>query len=166
MHACLTIHGIRETDVKSTPSVQDFEHVFDTTISYLEKTNPSSRSRSDMKIEISLAIVDDKRMAYLNNKFNSVHVSTDVLSFGLYEGSDEYNKPAHIGEIAINNDLILKQAREEHHSQQYEFLFLFVHGILHLFGFTDHTNETQKQMERIGHSILASIQYNDSAREK
>ncbi|HEY7848581.1 MAG TPA: rRNA maturation RNase YbeY, partial [Ktedonobacterales bacterium] len=54
------------------------------------------------------------------------------------DGSETW--PTHLGDIAISRETALRQAQQAGHSAAYEVAFLFVHGVLHLVGFDDHTD--------------------------
>lgn len=107
------------------------------------------------RYEISLVMASDEKIKDLNAQYRKKNAPTDVLSFGFF---DVPNDPqAREGEIVISPTHVKKQAVEYGHSEEFELLFLFVHGILHLFGYTDDVDETREEMERMGHEIIGTF---------
>ena len=76
---------------------------------------------------------------------------TDVLSFAY---SDEGEPLA--GEIIVNAELAARQAAGRPHSAQDELMLYLVHGLLHLLGYDDHTEEDVGRMRRREHEVLAA----------
>lgn len=112
--------------------------------------------------EISLAIVADAKMKSLNFSYRGINKPTDVLSFS---GGEETK---FLGEIVINisearraskyqamlEELGIKLKRGQ---ADYIFYFLFVHGLLHLSGYDDKTEEGRREMLKRGKKFLAEI---------
>ena len=61
----------------------------------------------------------------------------------------------HLGDIAISRETTLRQARQAGHSPAFELAFLFVHGVLHLVGFDDHTDAGYQAMVAHQEAALA-----------
>ncbi|MCK4574107.1 MAG: rRNA maturation RNase YbeY [candidate division Zixibacteria bacterium] len=86
---------------------------------------------------VSLVFTTDEEIQVLNREFRSIDRPTDVLSFNLDEpDSDE----SVFGEIYIATPTARRQASSYRGTVTNEFLRLFCHGLLHLFGY-DHMNE-------------------------
>lgn len=73
---------------------------------------------------------------------------------------DEYDEdseiwPTHLGDIAIARETTLRQAQQAGHSAAFELAFLFVHGVLHLIGFDDHTEAGYQAMVAHQEAVLA-----------
>lgn len=83
--------------------------------------------------EVSLILVDAKRIQDINREYRGLDRSTDVISFE--EDDEEDDK--YLGDIFICIDKVYEQAKNYEHSCEREFAFLLVHGILHLLGY-DH----------------------------
>lgn len=136
-------------------------------------TEPSdfvSRVIGDRETEVSMVLVDDARMAALNQQYRGLAGTTDVLSFPMLEetGADEHaDKAGHLvsgdgggaplpsepelllGDIVISVPRALSQAGEYGNSLQQELVFLAVHGMLHLLGYDDETDpDAALMMER------------------
>ncbi|CRX36890.1 / / putative rRNA maturation factor / 377475:377945 Reverse [Candidatus Hepatoplasma crinochetorum] len=92
---------------------------------------------------VSLNIVKGKKMQILNYKYRNVDKTTDVLSF---PQNELFANIYDLGDIFINGELLEEQAKSIGSDQDTEFLFLFMHGLLHLIGY-DHINiEDEKKM--------------------
>ena len=63
--------------------------------------------------------------------------------------------PTHLGDIAIARETVLRQAQQAGHSPAYEVAFLFVHGVLHLVGYDDHTEAGYRAMVAHQEAALA-----------
>lgn len=95
---------------------------------------------------LSLVLVSDQTMRKLNRQWMGKDRPTDVLSFPLELETPPQELPWEVGEIVISVETARAQAEQLGHSFQRELAFLFVHGMLHIFGF-DHMNpEEEKEM--------------------
>lgn len=88
---------------------------------------------------IELNFVDHVTMRRLNRQQRGIDRVTDVLSFS-FLGQDKFPGDNLLGQIFIEPETARKQAAEHGVSQTEEIQYLFVHGLLHLFGF-DHETE-------------------------
>lgn len=105
---------------------------------------------------IDLVLVNDSAIQQLNKDYRKKNKPTDVISFAYLEVT-EYKKEKGdiiVGDIFISLDTAKKQAKEKGHSLKEELEFLFVHGLLHLFGFDHNTDEEEAEMEGWAKKIL------------
>lgn len=103
---------------------------------------------------ISVAVVDDTRIATLNRKYLDHEGPTDVLSFNLSDAGD--GAPLE-GEIVLSSDTAAREAFERDHSVQAEALLYAVHGTLHLLGRDDQTAEDAAAMHAEENRILTQL---------
>ena len=126
-------------------------------------------------ISVSVLFIEDAEMHRINLENRGIDKSTDVLSFPLLN----LDAPAHfteemekdpgnfdpdsgellLGDIIINWDRVLSQAREYGHSPERELAFLIAHSLLHLFSFDHLEEEERKQMEEKQEDILQNRGY-------
>src|ERR1700730_11793890 len=92
--------------------------------------------------EISLAFVDSPTIHRLNQSYLQNDAATDVLSFPL----SEPNSRRLSGELVIGAEVALAQAAERGHDVQAELALYVIHGLLHLCGFADKSDEHPAQM--------------------
>ena len=102
--------------------------------------------------EVSIVLVDDKRIHELNKKYRNIDKPTNVLSFEL--GDDVL-----LGDIYISLDTVKKEAQCAGISVAEHTAHMVVHGMLHLQGF-DHLNDKDAQiMESREIKILKKLGY-------
>jgi probable rRNA maturation factor len=63
--------------------------------------------------------------------------------------------PLHLGDVAIAREMVIGQAERAGHRAGYEVAYLFVHGVLHLVGYDDHTDAGYRAMVTIQERVLA-----------
>lgn len=105
---------------------------------------------------IDLILVNDKTIKQMNREYRGKNKPTDVISFAYLEIT-EYKKikgDVICGDIFISVDTAKKQAKKNDHDLAAELAVLFVHGLLHLFGFDHKTNKQEAEMERWAKEIL------------
>ena len=107
--------------------------------------------RLDSNVEV--VFIEDAHMQFLNSKFRQKDGTTDVLSFdlGLPSGLTEgvVNK-----EIYISVEQASRQATDLDLSLNEELRRLFLHGLLHLYGWEHETETELILMEQEARSIL------------
>ncbi|MDP2736198.1 MAG: rRNA maturation RNase YbeY [bacterium] len=96
--------------------------------------------------EISIAFVSDAEIKKLNFTYRGLNQATDVLSFA-GEGDE-------LGEIIIDYDQIKRQAGDFKNNAEKELIFILVHGLLHLVGHDDKTDEDREQMIKMGEKFI------------
>ena len=114
--------------------------------------------------QISVALVDDSRMAELNRYHLGLEGPTDVLTFDLRDDDDDrpdgQGGPAGgglEGEIVISVDTAAREARRRGHEVDAEASLYAVHGTLHLLGYDDHREEDAGRMHTVEDEILSSL---------
>lgn len=101
--------------------------------------------------EVSISFVSDEEIHRLNKEYRQIDQPTDVLSFALEEGEDNYSIegneiPRMLGDIIVSVDKAKEQAETYNHSFNRELAFLTVHGFLHLLGYDHMGDEDEKKM--------------------
>lgn len=94
--------------------------------------------------KIMLTIVGDSEIHVLNREYRGVDKPTDVLSFS-YFGEERFPGDDVVGEIVISLPTAKKQAKDHGKTLQEELQFLFIHGLLHVFGF-DHIKKAERKV--------------------
>ncbi|MBI5193584.1 MAG: rRNA maturation RNase YbeY [Nitrospirae bacterium] len=111
-------------------------------------------------VELSILIVNNRRMRAINRQYRGKNSSTDVLSFPMNEVPPPLNPihPVLLGDIVISMEKTHKQAKEQGHSPSKELLLLLTHGILHLTGY-DHelSPAEERRMRKKENMILAKL---------
>ena len=104
--------------------------------------------------ELSIALVADREMAKLHERFMHDSSPTDVLTFPLDENS---RGQAASGEIVINVSQALRESRRRGIAIQNELLLYALHGMLHLMGLDDRTEADFDRMHRLEDRILGKL---------
>ena len=87
--------------------------------------------------ELSILLVDDKRIAELNRSWRQKNGPTNVLAFSLTEGDDSAMALNLLGDIVISVETASREAEKDGLSLHACIQVLLVHGFLHLIGY-DH----------------------------
>ncbi|MHB0957380.1 MAG: rRNA maturation RNase YbeY [Pirellulaceae bacterium] len=93
------------------------------------------------RCRLSIAVVDDPTIHTLNRQYLQHDYATDVLSF-LLEKTPELLE----GEVIVSGETAAAQADEYAATPADELLLYVIHGVLHLVGFDDHSDESRQQM--------------------
>src|SRR5215207_1320763 len=101
--------------------------------------------------EITVALVDDARLQSLHRDFMGIDTPTDIMTFPADETAGENQG----GELAISVDHAMTQAVEWGLSPGDEIAFLTVHGLLHLLGWRDDSNEQRQSMVERQQDLIA-----------
>jgi probable rRNA maturation factor len=104
--------------------------------------------------ELSLALVGDKRMGDLHQRFLGIAGPTDVLTFPLE--ADRRGRPI-AGEVAVCVPEARRRAGGHGVAVRQELLLYAIHGLLHLCGFDDITDRGYRRMHRTEDAILAKL---------
>lgn len=92
--------------------------------------------------EVSIAVVGDRKMRLLNNKYRGLDKTTNVLSFSLTEGDKIVTPPAknggdslmRLGDIVISYPQVIRESAKEEVLVDDKIDELVVHSLLHLLG--------------------------------
>jgi len=112
-------------------------------------------------VELGLVVVDDARMQALNRQYLGHDWPTDVLAFGLEDGTPGFVLPPdgvrHLGDVVVSYPQAVEQAAEQGHPVDQELACLVVHGVLHLLGYNDQTPAGHDDMMRRMAAIVARV---------
>ena len=106
--------------------------------------------RIKKSLSISIGFVSARQMRTLNKAWRGKDRVTDVLSFELNEGEMK-------GELILNYEQAVRQARTLNHGVHDELYFLIVHGVLHVFGFDHEQPDDAQKMFALQTKILTSL---------
>ena len=99
--------------------------------------------------EVSLSVVEPEEIRSVNAQFRGIDNVTDVLSFPQFDDLNDIDNEEEIclGDVVICDAVAHRQAEEYGHSYEREFVYLFVHSMLHLLGYDHMTPEEAAVME-------------------
>ena len=101
---------------------------------------------------VSLILVDEESIQNINKEYRGLDRATDVISF-------EEDEEDYLGDIFICIDKVYEQALSYQHSNEREFAFLLIHGLLHLQGYDHNNPEEEKAMFNKQDEILNELNY-------
>ena len=114
--------------------------------------------------EMSVTFVNNDEIKEINSKYSGVDRATDVISFAIEDGEDEFplimdeemaaEIPENIGDIFVSIDKVSEQAEFLNHSYERELGFLVVHGFLHLNGYDHMKQEDEDVMFPLQRKIM------------
>ncbi|MEN6520326.1 MAG: rRNA maturation RNase YbeY [Armatimonadota bacterium] len=102
--------------------------------------------------EVSILLIDDEGITELNREYLGKDRPTDVLSF--YQSEDPEEREDVLGDIVVSVETAKRQAEEREKSLDEELDLLVAHGILHLLGYTDYTEETALRMQERAAEVI------------
>jgi len=85
--------------------------------------------------ELSLLLVDDKRIQDLNRRYLNRDKPTNVLAFPMREGEFSTLHPHLLGDLVISVETAKRQSNRFGLDEMEMVILLIVHGVLHLIGY-------------------------------
>ena len=125
------------------------------------KLNKKIKIYKKKVIYCTLLLTGEKEIKKLNKKFRKKNKSTDVLSFPFYSKMElnkklKTEKEIYLGDIVINiNEIKSKQNKDYF---KIEFNKLWIHGLVHLFGYDHKQNKDFNNMNRIEKKYLSYLE--------
>jgi probable rRNA maturation factor len=119
--------------------------------------------------DVSVLLTDDRTIHALNLKYRGQDKPTDVLSFALRDESEAgptsnscfpsvgTDRVEELGDVVISVETARRQAEQFGVRLENEVALLAVHGILHLLGYDDMTDEGAEEMTAKETAALASV---------
>ena len=98
--------------------------------------------------EFTILLSNNRKIKSLNRKYRKKNIKTDVLSFPL----SLKNNKKYIGDIIISYEILKNRAKKTNFL--FEFDKIWVHGLLHLYGYDHQKLKEYKLMLKIEKKIL------------
>ncbi|MCL2468887.1 MAG: rRNA maturation RNase YbeY [Alphaproteobacteria bacterium] len=128
---------------------------------------PVSLQPIAQKAQVTLLLTSDKKIRALNKAYRGVDKATNVLSFPQYERKD---LPAaarlspdvlYLGDIAATWGVVIKESKAEGKMPLHHVTHLFIHGLLHLWGYDHDTPARASRMEKMERQIMKTLDLPD-----
>jgi len=107
-----------------------------------------SREKVKAMVALTLDFTTPQRIQGLNRRFRGVDRNTDVIAFRYGD------KAFWEGDIGINVEQARIQAKKMRHSTRREIRVLWIHGLLHLLGYTDYEPRPRRRMFKRQNELL------------
>jgi len=131
---------VNETkDLAATLKAKRLEAFLKDILLHFSKAKLRNKKLLTQKKELTLVFLNKNEMKRINFQFRKKNKPTDVLSF-------QSDDPSSLGELLFCVDVLKIQAKDQKHSLEQEFLYMLIHGLLHLLGY-DH--ELSKNEEKL-----------------
>jgi probable rRNA maturation factor len=110
---------------------------------------------------VSVLLCNDEDMRAMNRVYRGIDKATNVLSFPAKDDLQRpHDMPAEeitIGDIAIAAETVIHEARTAGIAVGDHLLHLFIHGVLHLLGYSHEKDNLAAKMERLEIDLLAQM---------
>jgi probable rRNA maturation factor len=111
--------------------------------------------------EVGLVITGDRAVQTLNRSYRGEDAPTDVLSFALTEGGQDFVLPPdgllRLGEVVVSLPTARRQAQQAGRPVEEELSHLVVHGLLHLLGYDHREEREEREMRAREETLLAGL---------
>ena len=126
-----------------------------------KKLNFKNKNYKKNIIFCTLLLSNTKAIKKLNSKFRKKNKSTDILSFPFYSKKNlkkkiKNEKEIYLGDIIINLNKI--RSKKNMKNFKLEFDKLWIHGLVHLFGYDHKKEKDYRKMNQVEKNYLKYIQ--------
>lgn len=109
--------------------------------------------------ELSVMLVDDRRIARLNREFLQREGPTNVIAFPMQEGRFAGLTPNLLGDVVISVDTAAREAERAGIAFERRLIELLVHGVLHLCGYDhEHDPAQARRMAAKSRALMGKIE--------
>ncbi|MFN1833821.1 rRNA maturation RNase YbeY [Balneola sp. MJW-20] len=98
---------------------------------------------------VEVVYVDEDEIININQEYLDRNYVTDIISFSYHEEGDDIE-----GTLYCCAPRIEEQARELDEDLKKEYMRIFFHGLLHLTGYGDQTEQDKEQMTELENNYL------------
>lgn len=118
---------------------------------------------------VSVLLVDDEEISWLNSHYRNIHSPTNVLSFPFAQENEQYNftlsiPEKELGDIIISVQTAAEEARKLNVSLHDRLTWLLTHGLLHLLGH-DHERSDKEAlaMWELEKTLISQLKHSRSS---
>ena len=118
---------------------------------------------------VSVLLVDDEEISWLNSHYRNIHCATNVLSFPFAQENEQYDftlsiPEKELGDIIISVQTAAKEARKLNVSLHDRLTWLLTHGLLHLLGH-DHERSDKEAlaMWELEKTLISKLKHSRSS---
>jgi probable rRNA maturation factor len=110
---------------------------------------------------VDILLTSDAEIQKLNKQFRNKDKPTNVLSFPASLMPVPPGEMAHLGDIVLAYETVVREAEADNKSLAHHVTHLIVHGTLHLLGHDHETDAEAERMEARERDILARLGIQD-----
>jgi probable rRNA maturation factor len=103
-----------------------------------------SVARNGLPSEILVVLVSDRKISAIHQQFMGIADPTDVITF-------------QHGEIVVSVETAARQAIEYGTDLLHELRLYIAHGLLHLAGYDDHSEDDFREMAKLQNELMSTI---------
>jgi probable rRNA maturation factor len=108
--------------------------------------------------ELSILMVDDARIAVLNQEYLHRRGPTNVIAFPMQAGEFAGLTPHLLGDVVISSETACREALKAGIGMHARITELLVHGVLHLLGYDHERSDAEaRRMEQRAAELLAIL---------
>jgi probable rRNA maturation factor len=101
-------------------------------------------AREELPEQILVVLVSDRKISAIHEQFMGIAGPTDVITF-------------QHGEIVVSVETAAKQATEYETDLLHELRLYITHGLLHLAGYDDHSEDDFHKMAKLQNELVAKV---------
>ena len=112
------------------------------------------------KRDFSVTFISDEEMRSLNREYRNIDSATDILTFRLADGDDDFpcsTEDDEMGDIFISLESMRRNASEFGVDETDELRRLLLHGLMHLRGWDHETNDFTAEPMLIEQERILSV---------
>lgn len=117
---------------------------------------------------INIIFTSDSELLKMNNLYLSHNYKTDVLTFDTSSYGDDFDEPVDVssndcisGDIFISVDTVKYNAKYYEQNVTSEMYRVIIHGVLHLLGYNDHSDNEKIAMTEQENLALSKLSFNE-----
>jgi probable rRNA maturation factor len=104
----------------------------------------SNVARNEIPERILVILVSDRKISAIHQQFMGIAGATDVITF-------------QHGEIVVSVETAARQAIEFETDLLHELQLYIAHGLLHLAGYDDHSEDGFREMSKVQNELVAKV---------
>ena len=101
-------------------------------------------ARAELPEQIVVVLVSDRKISAIHEQFMGIAGPTDVITF-------------QHGEIVVSAETAAKQATEYNTDLEHELRLYITHGLLHLAGYNDHSEDDFREMAKLQGELVERV---------
>ncbi len=143
------------TNPPSDEIAKKLSDLYEIALKILQKKRSNYFEKLSDSNTLQLYFISDSEIQELNKSYRQKDAPTDVLSWGYINEYLMANEGA--GEIYISVDTAIKKAAIKNVPILDEYMFLFVHGLLHVFDYDHNNDQEEDAMNQVTADILTEF---------